>query len=97
MAGSPGSKWIKSQKMYNYTNYPTVDVSYMVKSDLNVTPSQLSSGEESTSSTLSLSDLMNSQRLYCSVIRKCWRCSRSLARPPSTSSGRIAGFQIRLR
>jgi len=29
--------------MHNYTNYPTVDVSYSVKSDINVTPSQLKS------------------------------------------------------
>ncbi|ELR67956.1 hypothetical protein C942_00264 [Photobacterium marinum] len=32
--------------MYNYTNYPTVDISYNVKSDINVTPSQLKSKDK---------------------------------------------------
>ncbi|GAB3528743.1 helix-turn-helix transcriptional regulator [Photobacterium alginatilyticum] len=35
--------------MYNYTNYPNVDVSYSVKSDINVTPSQLNSGDNESS------------------------------------------------
>lgn len=32
--------------MHNYTNYPTVDVSYRVKSDINVTPSLLKSNTQ---------------------------------------------------
>lgn len=35
--------------MYNYTNYPTVDVSYSVKSDINVTLSQFKSEDNQDS------------------------------------------------
>ncbi len=46
--------------MHNYTNYPTVDVSYSVKSDINVTPSQLKTEinkEQSPGSSQSISTL----------------------------------------
>ncbi|MGF1702242.1 hypothetical protein L4D09_18275 [Photobacterium makurazakiensis] len=54
--------------MYNYTNYPTVDVSYCVKSDINVTPSQLKSDnnqEQSseTSEPISTLDALSSLQL----------------------------------
>ena len=43
--------------MHNYTNYPTVDVSYSVKSDINVTPSQLKTEEVATQSEPTVSTL----------------------------------------
>jgi len=43
--------------MHNYTNYPTVDVSYSVKSDINVTPSQLKTEEVTTQSEPTVSTL----------------------------------------
>ncbi|MGF1760612.1 hypothetical protein L4D76_22350 [Photobacterium sagamiensis] len=43
--------------MFNYTNYPTADMSYKVETCVNVTPSQLNSVEESKDSTPSVSDL----------------------------------------
>ncbi|MCW8330954.1 hypothetical protein MD588_19350 [Photobacterium sp. SDRW27] len=43
--------------MYEYTNYPTVDVSYSCKSDIYVTPSQLKTEEEPTQSESTVSTL----------------------------------------